>query len=427
MSNSFTETTSVSWFGRLRRSIGGVVIGLLLIIGMVVLLFWNEGRAVTTARSLAEGAGAVVSVGADAVEAANEGKLVHVSGTVTTDSTPKDPDFAISAAGVRLVRNVEMFQWKEESHSETTKKLGGGEETTTTYTYSKEWDDSPIDSSAFKQPSGHQNPSMDVRSRSFQIPEGKLGAFTLDQPVLDKVGGDQPMAIKPGQASDIEAAFGSGRKVSVVDGRIYLGWNPSSPAIGDYRIAYDVAPLGVISVIGQQQGAQFQAYQTIAGDQLLMVDVGNVPAAQMFKDAADANRHDHLADPRRRLAASGDRLRPVHEPIGGDRRLHPAIGQRRQDGNRPGRLPAGGHRRHDHHCHRLVLLPAGARHRHSGRRRADRCWHHLYRTGAAACRHGHPRSAGHTGLTATARQRTPRSRLPRAARAAGSRGASQRR
>ena len=68
MSNSFTETTSVSWFGRLRNSVGGVVIGLLLIIGMVVLLFWNEGRAVTTARSLAEGAGAVVSVGADAVE-----------------------------------------------------------------------------------------------------------------------------------------------------------------------------------------------------------------------------------------------------------------------------------------------------------------------------------------------------------------------
>ena len=124
MSDSFTETTSVSWFGRLRRSVGGVVIGLLLIIGMVVLLFWNEGRAVTTARSLAEGAGAVVSVGADAVDAANEGKLIHVSGTVTTDSTPEDPDFAISATGVRLVRNVEMFQWKEESHSETTQEAG---------------------------------------------------------------------------------------------------------------------------------------------------------------------------------------------------------------------------------------------------------------------------------------------------------------
>ena len=290
MSNSFTETTSTSWFGRLRNSVGGVVIGLVLIIGMVVLLFWNEGRAVTTARSLAEGAGAVVSVGADAVEPANEGKLIHVSGTVKTDSTPSDDDFAISASGVRLVRNVEMYQWKEESHSETTKKLGGGEETATTYTYSKEWDDSPIDSGAFKQPSGHQNPEMDVRGRSFQIPQGTLGAFNLDQPVLDRIGGDQPMPIKPAQAAAVEAAYGGGKKVSVDNGGIYLGWNPSSPAIGDYRISYDLVPLGVISVIGQQQGSQFQAYQTIAGDQLLMVDVGNVPAAQMFKEAADANR-----------------------------------------------------------------------------------------------------------------------------------------
>ena len=73
--------------------------------------------------------------------------------------------------------------------------------------------------------------------------------------MLDQIGGDQPMAIKPDQSAAIEAAYGSGKKVSVVDGRIYLGWNPSSPAIGDYRVSYDVAPLGVISVIGQQQGA----------------------------------------------------------------------------------------------------------------------------------------------------------------------------
>ena len=41
-----------------------MLVGLVLIVAMVVLLFWNEGRAVTTARSLAEGAGAVV-IGAD--------------------------------------------------------------------------------------------------------------------------------------------------------------------------------------------------------------------------------------------------------------------------------------------------------------------------------------------------------------------------
>ena len=49
-------------------------------------------------------------------------------------------------------------------------------------------------------------------------------------------------------------------------------------------------PLGGISVIGQQQGKKFEHYQTIAGDQLLMVSLGNIPAAQMFKEAEDADK-----------------------------------------------------------------------------------------------------------------------------------------
>ena len=290
MSDSFREVTSVSWFGRIRRSVGGLVIGLLLVIGMVVLLFWNEGRAVQTARSLAEGAGAVVSAQADAVDPANNGKLVHVSGPVTTDSVPADPEFGISRPGIRLVRNVEMFQWKETARSETTTKLGGGEETTTTYTYSKDWDDSPIDSGSFRQPSGHSNPPMELRGRSFQISEGRLGAFTVDQPVLDRVGGDQPLAIGSDQLPSIQAAFNGTQRVSVSQGGIYLGRNPTSPAIGDYRITYETLPLGPISVIGQQDADRFQPYQTSAGDRLLMVDNGSVPADRMFADAVSANK-----------------------------------------------------------------------------------------------------------------------------------------
>jgi hypothetical protein len=290
MSNTFTETTSTSWFGRIRNSFGGVVIGLLLIVGMVVLLFWNEGRAVQTARSLTEGAGAVVSVNAQSVDAANEGKLVHVSGPVTTDYAPSDPDFAVSAKGIRLVRHVEMYQWTEDAKSETTKKLGGGEETVTTYTYSKGWVDHPIDSSSFKQPAEHENPSMEILGRSFQVPEGKLGAFILDGAMLDRIGGEGAMSLTPDQQSKIGAAYAGTKKLSVIDGGIFLGWNPSSAIVGDYRISYEVAPLGTISVVGQQRGSQFAPYQTTAGDELLIVDGGNVPAGQMFKEAESANK-----------------------------------------------------------------------------------------------------------------------------------------
>jgi hypothetical protein len=289
MSDSFREVTSTSWFGRIGRSIVGVFIGLLLIVLMVIGLFWNEGRAVQTARSLAEGAGAVVSVPADGVDAANEGKLIHVTGAVTTDAGLSDPDFGIAAQGVRLSRNVEMYQWKEDQKSETTKKLGGGEETVTTYTYSKGWVDSAIDSSSFKQPDGHQNPPMEIQSRTDQMPDGKLGAFDLDKPVIDLIGGDKAFPLKPEQTQAIEDAYRGTKRVGVVDGRIYLGLNPTAPALGDYRIGYELAPLGAISVIGRQAGSRFEPYQTQAGDALLMVDTGDVPADKMFAEAVTAN------------------------------------------------------------------------------------------------------------------------------------------
>ena len=289
MSDSFREVTSVSWFGRIKRAVGGVIFGLLLIVLMVIGLFWNEGRAVQTARSLAEGSGAVVSINADSVDAGNDGKLVHVSGPVTADGGLSDPDFGIAAQGLRLSRSVEMYQWKEESKSETTKKLGGGEETETTYSYSKVWDDSQIDSSDFKKQDGHQNPPMAIHSRAFQIPEGKLVAFDLDTPVLDRIDGDKAYSLSASQSAAIKAAYSGTKPLSVVDGKIYLGSDNTTPALGDYRIGYELAPLGVVSIVARQAGSRLEPYQTQAGDALLMVDTGNVPADKMFAEAVSAN------------------------------------------------------------------------------------------------------------------------------------------
>ena len=41
--------------------------------------------------------------------------------------------------------------------------------------------------------------------------------------------GDEALAVRADQADAIRAAFSGSKTVSVVDGRIYLGNNPSSP------------------------------------------------------------------------------------------------------------------------------------------------------------------------------------------------------
>ncbi|HEV7251805.1 MAG TPA: TMEM43 family protein [Mesorhizobium sp.] len=289
MSDTFREVTRTSWGGRIARSFGGLIVGLLLVVLVPIGLFWNEGRAVTTERSLTEGAAAVVSVASEAVDPANEGKLVHLSGDIRTGETLADGDFGISAQGVRLVRQVEMYQWREEQESETETQLGGGEETVTTYTYSRGWSDEPIDSADFRQPGGHANPSMEIRGRSFQVEQATLGAFTLDKQVLDVVGGEERLEVKREQIEAINQALGGSRSALVSDGRIFLGRDPAAPQVGDYRIAYELVPLGPASLIAKQAGSGFDAYQTAAGDALLMVERGTVSAEKMFADAQTMN------------------------------------------------------------------------------------------------------------------------------------------
>ncbi|MCB1469723.1 MAG: TMEM43 family protein [Rhizobiaceae bacterium] len=289
MSDTFSVTTRRSWFSRLGNSVVGVIIGLVLLVAMVVLLFWNEGRAVQTARSLTEGAGIVTSVPADIIEPGNEGKLVHVTGDVETWHKPTDQTFGITAEGIRLERKSEMYQWKETSKSDVKEELGGAEETVTTYSYSKVWNDRPIDSARFKNPAGHDNPPMEIRSQKFQVPEAGLGAFELSQRLMSMIGGARDVSISPDLTSAIETAYSGTKRVAVADGRIYLGFNSTQPVVGDYRISYRLVPLGTVSVIGKQSGHGFQTYQTQAGDALLMIETGNLPADQMFESAQSAN------------------------------------------------------------------------------------------------------------------------------------------
>lgn len=286
-SDSFTETTHVSWLSQLGQSITGVLIGLVLVVAAVILLFWNEGRAVQTARSLVEGERLVVTGNAGAVDPANEGKLLHVSGDLTTTAPLADPDFGVSVVAARLVRVAEMYQWKEETHTETHKNLGGSEEKTTTYSYVRTWSEPRIDSSRFRQPNGHENPAMRYRGFEAAARDAKLGAFRPGEGVLRRLAANEPWRVDPSMADAVRQKVGTAQ---LTDGTIYIGADPSQPRIGDIRITYRIAAAGPASLIGRQTGTDFTEFQTKAGDRLLMASAGQVSADAMFKSAEDENR-----------------------------------------------------------------------------------------------------------------------------------------
>src|SRR5262245_44393614 len=239
ISDSFTEVTTKSWGSRLGDSIKGVLFGLVLVAGSGVFLFWNEGRAVQTQRSLTEGASLVVPADPARVDPANNGRLIHISGDLRPGAVLADPEFTVTAAALRLVRTVEMYQWKEETRTETRRNVGGSEETVTTYEYTRTWSETRFDSSRFRRPEGHVNPQMRYRSASYPSRDATLGAFRPGVNVIERLPADAAVRVNPTTAGDLATRVNG--PVQVVDGAIYLGEDPSQPRVGDLRVSYRAA------------------------------------------------------------------------------------------------------------------------------------------------------------------------------------------
>ena len=288
MPDQVTTTTNTSWFSRVGSAFAGVLIGIVLIFACIWGLAWNEGNAVKVARGLTEGAGAVVEAPASPIDPANDQKLVHVTGQTAVAAPLEDNEFGVTATGLKLSRGAEMYQWQEDSKSESRTKLGGGEETVTTYTYTKVWSSTAIDSSAFNTPQGHENPEMAIESADIYATDATLGDYKLEENVLSQVGGATALNLTE-QTDAIDAAAGEASTHTVSAGTIFLGENPQTPVIGDTRISYEVTPASEISVVARQNGDNFLDYRARNGSEFLLVADGDVPAGDMFQSAQDAN------------------------------------------------------------------------------------------------------------------------------------------
>ena len=285
---SFTETTRTSWLARLKNALIGAVIGIILVVVAIWALFWNEGRSIKAYRALTEGAGIVVSVSADEIAPANEGKLIHVSGKVTPDGVPADPEFGISAAGaVAIRREVEMYQWVEKSQSRSETKLGGAEETVTTYTYAREWKSGRENSGDFRQPEGHENPELAVEDQSFAVESARVGAFAVSGESVAGLGKQTDLRLT--QEDVARAAQVLSGTVQLDRSGFYVGMNPAQPQVGDLRIRYSRADLPEASFVAAQSDGWLKPFTASNGREIFLSESGQASAAEMFETAQAEN------------------------------------------------------------------------------------------------------------------------------------------
>jgi len=277
-----TEVTHESWGGRLMSSIKGVLFGLLLFIGSFALLWWNEGRAVKTYRTLNEVRDTTVSVTADTVASEHDGGPVHVTGEADADGELTDPEFGVSTPGVRLRRQVEMYQWEEDKETHTKKKVGGGTTKTTEYTYDKTWSGRLIDSGSFKERSGHENPGqMPYNDLTLNADNVILGSFTLSPSIvrdMDFYESVSPKGAKLPNGAELQGNY------------VYLGEASGSPQIGDVRISFQAVPEGTVSVIAQQSGAELTPWRASSGKSYSRIQQGAHSLTAMMDQAESEAR-----------------------------------------------------------------------------------------------------------------------------------------
>ncbi|XP_037787615.1 transmembrane protein 43 homolog [Penaeus monodon] len=315
---------------QVRESIPAVVIGVILILVGSGVLFWNEGRAVQTSRSLDEGYNAVIKVqNSTKLYEENNHKLVYVWGPLSVSPPLADDYYGVEISAVRLKRRVQMYQWIEEESSMLT--LAGCPSLSSMFcpvthpvlpvlvsrnsilsmkiVYSMEtallqpwqvavtrlsgqifsWHDSYINLISYVTyvcalpKHYHSSRSIPVPAVVQVAETTKVGIYHLSPAGKDKFteftpfsGDEQP----------------EGDEIKLHGGMYYITRDIFNPDIGDLRVQFYYACRAgeMVSVVGQQIGETLHPYLTSNGNELLIVRTGKHTVEEMFSSEHAQNR-----------------------------------------------------------------------------------------------------------------------------------------
>ena len=346
---AYTETKTTGYGTRVGNSFKSIGTGFILFCAATALLWWNEGRAVKTAKMLEEAGGAWVEMpNPDKKDAALDGELVCGTAMATTADSLGDAQFGVGEKGIiALKRRVEYYQWVEHAESKSEDKLGGKEVTTTTYTYSQQWVSSPVQSSQFKDPA-YQNKNTvlttvedadqwaeNVTFGAYKLPEGLIHsissseAFDLainenllaqfdksTQTAYERFYGVQTKAQQPAQpqqnvvlsdsakavADSLQAVNDSINKamenaqnkkdleyVHQAGNVLYFGRVPGSPQVGDVRVTFEKIVPAKVTVMAVVDGDSFKAFKAKNGKRFQTLVMGKKTGDEIIEDAEDAN------------------------------------------------------------------------------------------------------------------------------------------
>lgn len=267
------------YFRRVKNSIAGMLVGFVLIPASMALHAWNEYRTVHRTRGLTEARELVQSIpDANTVSSELDQKLVHLSGLADTDEVLADGEFFVRHKALHMARRAQMYQWveKERKNDENNEKE---------YDYSYAWVNVPVDSSAFHQPAGHENPTMRYKEKVIAANEVHVGAYRLNAYLHNAIGGWSTIEI-PEEAIMENVADEEKDTHLFRNNELFIGYDgtpkPEQPILGDMRIRFEVVEPKDVSFVAQLRGNSFGEFRTSNGEEILSLYLGNLSAEDVM-------------------------------------------------------------------------------------------------------------------------------------------------
>ena len=265
--------------GEVTKKSGGIGAGIFLLLIGIGILWYNEGRTVKNQSTINEARKNYIQVKSDIISEKNEEKLVATKGKLDLNEAGElvDSKFGIIVKAAKMVRTVEMYQWKEECETDDNDKKN--------CSYEKSWESTIIDSSEFEE-GNHDNPdNMPYDTEVFLASNVRMGAYLLPDELVKQLSCDRKK-----NNSDLVNQYNNSVESIKVDGNYLTDVKDNSPEIGDIRISYQFIDSGSVSVMAVQTGDTFEAYTSKSGKDVYKILKGNYTGAQILEKMTKSNK-----------------------------------------------------------------------------------------------------------------------------------------
>ena len=343
---AYQEQKTTGYGTRVGNSFKAIGSGLIMFCIGTALLWWNEGRTVKTEKMLEEVGGSYVEMeNPNKKDASLDGELICGTALATTEDSLSDAQFGVGAKAIALHRKVEYYQWVESSEEKSEDKLGGKEVTTTTYTYSKKWVSTPVESSEFKDPAyQNKNTVLTTVEESDQYAENvSFGAYKLNETLIHRISSSEGLDLaisedllknldknaqvayerfygtkktaskaveQPAETtvlSDSAKAVADSLKAvndSIIKNAVnkkdfeyvhqagnvlYFGRVPGSPEVGDVRVTFEKVVPAKVTVMAVVDGDSFKPYKAKNGKRFQTLVMGKKSGDDIIEADKEAN------------------------------------------------------------------------------------------------------------------------------------------